>query len=709
MEEIKQSFKVNPKRAIIPEILIALIGIAWFAFYCHYNDPQNRYIRRYDDANPGLIYSQGWENSLDEMSLYGTVHISSMVGETVSYVFNQDPSKLVIIYPTGTDLGTMTVEIDGKAVGEIDQNAETKQWKQQWRSKESIPAGIHTLRLTHASGDTVAIDAIILDSTGANKGLYIEWDIARWVLVWVLLVLLTAILPLYDAVKKKFQQAEERAGKTADEQIPQVSRRNAMLLAVVCILLIAWQNTFALIGPKLDFTYDLKPHPDGISRMANFFYFYYYFSLFPVSYPDQEVLERITDKEDAIEFLEVHGKELTNQSSNVIATGDFGRIWLFYPTVLLKGDTSTVSANYFNQWLFIFALVVILLAAWWVDCFALGILLIAFLGSHPFQIFQVYADGRQVFSLPISIALIILGLHLPLILDKKTNKAYRWALPVITGIILGTAIHIRAEITAIILSIPLIYLLAAKIKWRDKIVLCLLLVLSFWLVKSAWTTYFVNKFDQAIEFVKEEGGKPWNGPKRVTHDLWTVLWAGLGDFDTKYGYAFADSAIYNYINKALANYPLTEEEAAVAANVQHLTLHPKYEQAIRDKVLSDILRDPLWYLDILAKRIQRTLVEVAPVRLAIGGHWITFPITGVLLIPVLLGLVLIRHWPYLKLLLFPLPLASLAFFVFSGWKNTYYSIFLQVLAAICCALLWEVILRSLHILIMRYRERTKRS
>ena len=219
----------------------------------------------------------------------------------------------------------------------------------------------------------------------------------------------------------------------------------------------------------------------------------------------------------------------------------------------------------------------------------------------------------------------------------------------------------------------------------------------------------MNKFDQAIEFVKEEGGKPWSGPKRVTHDLWTVLWAGLGDFDTKYGYAFADSAIYNYINKALAKYPLTEEEAAVAANVQHLTLHPKYEQAIRDKVLTDIFRDPWWYLDILAKRIQRILVEVAPVRLAIGGHWITFPITGVLLIPVLLGLVLIRHWPYLKLLLFPLPLASLAFFVFSGWNNTYYSIFLQILVAIFCALLWEAILRSLRGIKTRYFERTQRS
>jgi hypothetical protein len=625
MDEIKRSFKANPKQAFIPAIFVGLVSVAWFAFYLHYNAPQNRYIRSYDDANLGMIYSPTWEISSDEKSLEGTVHISKTVGETVSFVFSQDPSKLVIIYPAGPDLGTMTVAVDGTTLVNIDQYAEKKQWQQQWQYMESIPAGIHTLKLTHANGDTVAIDAIILDSTEANRGLYIEWGIVRWVLVWALLVLLAASLPLYDTIKKIFQPVNEKEESTAKVLIPQPNRRNAMLLVVVCVLLIAWQGTFALIGTKLDPTYNLNPLPDGISQMANFFYFYYYFSLFPVSYPDQEVLERITDKKDAIKFLEVHGKELTNQLSNEIATGDFGRIWLFYPTVLLKGDTSNVSANYFNQWLFTFTLVGILLVAWWADQFALGIFLIAFLGSHPFQLFQVYAEGRQVFSLPVSIALVILGLHLPLILDKKTSRAYLWVLPIITGIILGTAIHIRTEIAAIILSVPLVYLIAAKIKWRDKIVLCLLLVLSFWLVKSAWTTYFVNKFDQAIEFVKEEGGQPWSGPKRVTHDLWTVLWAGLGDFDTKYGYAFADAAIYNFINKALANYPLTAEEAAIAANVQHITLHPKYEQAIRDKVLSDIFRDPLWYLDILAKRIQRILVEVAPLRLAIGGHWIIFP------------------------------------------------------------------------------------
>jgi hypothetical protein len=708
--EVIKPFKANSKRIFISVALVALIGSAWFAFYRHYNNPQNRYIRNYNDTNPGMIYSGDWKTVANEKALDGTIHSSSTVGDTVSYVFSQDPSKLVIIYPTGPDFGKITVYIDHEIMGSIDQNEKEPQWQKQWISKKRILAGVHTLTLTHTSGKTVAFDAFLLDLKRANTGIYTEWRTTRWIAIWVLLVLLAVSWPIYDLIRQKNRQAEERTGIAIHAPTPQANRCNSIFLAVVCVLVIAWQSTFTVVGSKkFDAAYDLNPHPDGISQMPKFFYFYYFFSLFPVSYPDLEILEKVTDKKDAIQFLQEHGKELTNSLSNEIATGDFGRIWLFYPTVLLKGDTSNVSANYFNQWLFIFALVGILLAAWWADRFALGIFLVAFLGSHPFQIFQVYAFGRQVFSLPISIALLLLGLHLPLILDKETSKVYHWALPVITGVILGTAILVRAEIAPIILSVPFIYLLAANIRWRNKIALCLLLVISFWLVKSAWTTYFVNKFDQAIEFVKEEGGNPWSGPKRVTHDLWTVLWGGLGDYDTKYGYAFADLAILNYIEHALPKYHLTEEEAKIATNIQHLTFHPKSEQAIRDKVLADIFRDPLWYLDILAKRIQRIMVEVAPVRLAIGVHWIKLPLPGMLLIPALLGLALIRHWPYLKLLLFPLPLASVAFFAFSGWKNTYYSIFLQVLAAIGCALLWEVILRSLHILIMRYRERTKRS
>ena len=45
---------------------------------------------------------------------------------------------------------------------------------------------------------------------------------------------------------------------------------------------------------------------------------------------------------------------------------------------------------------------------------------------------------------------------------------------------------------------------------------------------------------------------------------------------------------------------------------------PHYEEVIRDKVLGDIRRDPVWYLGILWKRAGRILTETSPVRLAAG-------------------------------------------------------------------------------------------
>jgi hypothetical protein len=84
--EVIKPFKANSKRIFISVALVALISIAWFAFYLHYNNLQNRYIRNYDDTNLGMIYSPAWESSPDENSLEGTVHVSKTVGETVSYL-----------------------------------------------------------------------------------------------------------------------------------------------------------------------------------------------------------------------------------------------------------------------------------------------------------------------------------------------------------------------------------------------------------------------------------------------------------------------------------------------------------------------------------------------------------------------------------------------------------------------------------------------
>jgi hypothetical protein len=118
-------------------------------------------------------------------------------------------------------------------------------------------------------------------------------------------------------------------------------------------------------------------------------------------------------------------------------------------------------------------------------------------------------------------------------------------------------------------------------------------------------------------------------------------------------------------------------------------MHPEYESILRRRVLANIKKDPIWYLDILFKRICHILNEVAPVALSIGFHRLDLPIHGVLLIPTLVLLVLMRQWHFIKLLFFTLPLATTALVIYAGGGATLYSIFPQVLAAIYFMALWS--------------------
>ena len=111
---------------------------------------------------------------------------------------------------------------------------------------------------------------------------------------------------------------------------------------------------------------------------------------------------------------------------------------------------------------------------------------------------------------------------------------------------------------------------------------------------------------------------------------------------------------------------------------------PGFEIISRNKVAKDILREPLWYAEILLKRVQRLLVEVTPARLGVGAHYFDLPLPGGLLIPLLIVLALVRKWPYIKLILFTLPLAASALLIYSGKGMTYYSVFVQFMAAVSC-------------------------
>jgi hypothetical protein len=116
---------------------------------------------------------------------------------------------------------------------------------------------------------------------------------------------------------------------------------------------------------------------------------------------------------------------------------------------------------------------------------------------------------------------------------------------------------------------------------------------------------------------------------------------------------------------------------------------PGYHDALRSKVLGDIARDPLWYLGILAQRAGRILTETTPVRLRWGGGWVTLPMHGLVVLPVLGVLAWARAWRLVKLIVFFAPLSLMALVVYSGRGMCYYSCYHLAVAAVLVALLVE--------------------
>jgi hypothetical protein len=59
----------------------------------------------------------------------------------------------------------------------------------------------------------------------------------------------------------------------------------------------------------------------------------------------------------------------------------------------LKGDPRDPSMLEFNSWFFILDLIGILVATWYANQFLLGVLMVALIGLHPFQLYATYADN----------------------------------------------------------------------------------------------------------------------------------------------------------------------------------------------------------------------------------------------------------------------------------------------------------------------------
>ena len=473
--------------------------------------------------------------------------------------------------------------------------------------------------------------------------------------------------------------------------------RRWLLPVVLSALIVAWQLGFNSASPEPRRPWAMTASMGLCQDARYFFYFFHHFGVFPVG--ALEVPRLGPSKQAAADFVARHGDRLRmdfDGPTNTPRFGDYAKLFLFYPDLWLRGDPGHPSALPFNELLFIVALLSVSWAFWLEGHGLLGTLIVVLVGSDPFQLVETYGRGN-IFSIPISVALLALATHLRFLTGRKGVDALAWVIALASGAALATFREVRAEAGLMAASVLATYLLA-RAPLARRLLLAAAFVLAFALTGQAWTRLWTDRFARAERFVARAGGQVFRAPHGTHHVFWHAVYCGLGDYGADRGYTWDDRDAFRW---ATTRDPATNPDPLpyhyvdgyyfeeTYDGVHHVapTDLPAYNRLVRGRVLSEIRRHPLWYARILCQRAVAILRDATPAALSLGSSTVGVPGAGWLPLPVLALALWRRRFFHAALILFVLPLSAVAMIVYSAKGTTFYGISHLVALAVAIDLL----------------------
>ncbi len=464
-----------------------------------------------------------------------------------------------------------------------------------------------------------------------------------------------------------------------------VGRRSPWLLLLALCAIVGWQVGLSRAPIHADTPLKITAST-GLHDEPRFYFFLHHLGIYPLF---SVVPPRTDTAEEAQRLLREQPRALKMDEFVTFRSGDRGRVFLYVPDALLfrrRPEAPSVWPAHAGAWML--ALCGVFYGFWRLRRPLLGGMLVALLGSNPFQLHAVYFE-ENVFSWPITAMLLVLGLNASLLTGRGPSR--RWVpfvLACATGVMLALIRTVRSEPAVLLASATLLYL-TLSIPWWKRAGIILTLLLAFSLTGRACARYFVSSAARTNALLERVGGVPYTGPVEPYHEVWHPIWCGLGDFDTKYGYVWDDRVAYAYalpILEARAGRPLgldtghgpqPQSYDGQGYYPKFFSETPGYHEIIREKVLRDLRGDPRWYATILLKRVGKILTDTTPMQLAYGARreQYTSKWLGPLSLALLVGLIARRRWLPAKLLLFSTPLSLNPFLIYSGGGLTHYSCF----------------------------------
>lgn len=485
-------------------------------------------------------------------------------------------------------------------------------------------------------------------------------------------------------------------------------KRSIVVLLAGLFAIVVWQASFASPRAKVDSTYKVTAS-SGVHQDSSFVYFLYYLDLFPVISTANLGCNSLTQpgcydlSNTPADYSESAAKEVLLRRGSTLQqdfgwtwnAGDRGKIYLYLFDAWLKGKPMDPTPRAASRLAFIVALGALWGSLWYLRRPVLGATLVVLLGSNPFQLYETHVHAN-VFSWNITIAILLLAIHLPLLRRWRPHPTLAFLWPVASALLLSCVRTIRSEPATIVLAVAITYLFVSGFTWRRRLAMVAVLGVTLWSAGQLWQLHFLRQHNHAAKVIAQHGGHPFPVPLRMHHQVWHPIWCGLGDFGKKYGYEWQDHAAAAYAK------PFMEAKGVyVPSGYLTGTFEPKdyydpetriykklpydqpyYEETIRAKVLGDIKKDPGWYLGVLWKRAKRIMTATTPIRVSWSSDWKNVPWSSTLVLPIIGALALLRSRFLFGLALFTVPTVTTAFVIFSDLGTTYYGVFHIIACAI---------------------------
>jgi len=413
-----------------------------------------------------------------------------------------------------------------------------------------------------------------------------------------------------------------------------------------------------------------------------FVYFFYYNELFPLATTDTS---KVYSKQGAYAVINNNPKSLRMEWGHWARFGESARIWLYLPYAMWKGTAENPQIIFSNFLLFTLSLIFLFVSCWKSRKPFLGILLVIVIGFSPFMIYEIY-NNNNVFGLMAVFVLFLFALHLPYIQNKNSKNIY--AVASLTGLMAGFMNQIRAESLPIIFSCILVYLFNSSFSIYKRIVPVILLLVTFVISSKFIQSHFESKFQSTRAIVVNAGGVPFDGGKTLVHPFWHPIYCGLGDYDIKYGHVLHDTAVYNYVLPILRKktgqkllypgktiYEMGEYYDSDSLYYKKAETIVGFDEIVKNRFIEVVSNDPLWYAQILLKRVKDFFTNTSPIGITLNNKVIEIPFSGLIILGLLALLIYYKEFIWLKVLLFSMPLGVSVILIYSAYNNSFQSIY----------------------------------